>query len=162
MSDATQMQAIATTLQRLSELLSDTVSMALEGCAVSQAQGKKFLESALELAATSTKESVRYTEELRSRFTDAINTANRLLKEQAAQFKGVPSDPVAATQQVIAGQIEGSRKALEVGAEALKSYVNLLNDFWSRLEKASQETRENYVDFVGKLQAIVEATVRKS
>ncbi len=162
MNEATQMQAIAASLQRLSQLLSDTASMALEGFAVSQAQGRKFLESALEQAAASTKESMKYTEELRDRFTEAIDAANKLLKEQAGLFKEVPTDPVAATQQVIAGQIEASRKALEAGAEALKRYVTLVNDFWSRLERASQETREKYVDFVGKLQAIVEATARKT
>ena len=87
---------------------------------------------------------------------------NALVKEQSALWGELPKDPVAATQKVIAASIEGSRKALEVGAEALKGYVSLVNDLWSRLEKASQETRENYVTFVSKLQAIAEATARKS
>ncbi len=161
MSEVTQAQAVAESLQRLSQLLSDTVSMALEGFTVSQAQGKKFLESTLEQVAASTKESLKYTEELRNRFSEAIHAANRLLTEQAGRFQGVPADPMAATQQVITSQIEGTRKALEVGAEALKSYGTLVNEFWSRLEKASQETRQDYVDFVSKLQAIVETAVQK-
>jgi hypothetical protein len=37
-----------------------------------------------------------------------------------------------------------------------------VNDLWSRLEKASQETREQYVAFIGRLQAIVESTARKN
>ena len=161
MSEATQVQAIATALQRLSQLLSDTVPRALEWFAVSQAR-RKFLESALELAAASTQESVKYTEELRTRFTEAIDAANALLKEQAALLTDIPTDPMAAAHQVISGQIDGSQKALEVGAKALKGYVNLVNEFWSHLEKGSQETREHYLDFVGKLQAIAEAATGKS
>ena len=74
----------------------------------------------------------------------------------------LPKDPVVATQKVIAASVEGSRKALEVGAEAVKGYVSLVNDLWSRLEKASQETREQYVAFIGRLQAVVESTARKN
>jgi hypothetical protein len=136
--------------------------MALEGFAVSQAQGKKLLESAFELGAANAKDSLRYAEELRSRITDATSTANELWKEQATVFNEVPKDPVAATQKVIAGYVEGSRKALEVGAEALKGYVNLVNDLWARLEQTSREARENYVTYVGRLQAIVESTARKN
>jgi len=77
-------------------------------------------------------------------------------------FNEVPKDPVAATQKVIAGYVEGSRKALEVGAEALKGYVNLVNDLWARLEQTSREARENYVTYVGRLQAIVESTAKKN
>ena len=159
MTQATQIQAMTVPVQ---QLLSDSVSMALEGFAVSQDQGKKLLESAFELGAANAKDSLRYAEELRGRFTEATSTANELLKEQAALFSALPRDPVAATQKVISGYVEGSRKALEVGAEALKSYVSLVNDLWARLERASQETREHYVAFVGKLQTIVESTAKKS
>lgn len=159
MTQVTQVQAISAPIQ---QLFSDSVSMALEGLEVSQAQGKKLLESAFELGAASAKDSLKYADELRGRFAEATNTANELLKEQASLFNDLPKDPVGATQKVISGYVEGSRKALEVGAEALKSYVNLVNDAWSRLEKASQESRENYVAFVGKLQAIVESAAKKS
>ena len=159
MTQATQVQAISTPVQ---QLLSDSVSMALEGFAVSQSQGKKLLEHAFEMGAAGAKDSLKYAEELRGRFTEATNATNELWKEQAALFNELPKDPVAASQKVISGYVEGSRKALEVGAEALKSYLNLVNDLWSRLEKASQETREQYVAYVGKLQAIVESTARKS
>jgi len=37
-----------------------------------------------------------------------------------------------------------------------------VNDLWSRLEKASQDTREQYVAFIGKLQAVVESAAKKS
>ena len=159
MSNAAQVQAFSVPGQ---ELLSDSVAMALEGFAVSQTEGKRLLESAFELGAANAKDSLKYAEELRGRFTDATTTANELWKEQAALFNDLPKDPVAATQKVISGYVEGSRKALEVGAEVLKSYVNLVNDLWSRVEKASRETRENYVAFVGKLQGIVESTAKKS
>lgn len=159
MTQATQVQALGAPIQ---QLWSDSVSMALEGFAVSQAQGKQWLESTFELGAANAKDSLKYAEELRGRLTDATNTASELLKEQVTLFNELPKDPVAATQKVISGYVEGSRKALEVGAEALKSYVALVNDVWARLEKASQETREHYVAFVNKLQGIVESAARKS
>ena len=144
------------------QLWSDSISMALEGFAASQAQGKQWLENTFELGAASAKDSLRYTEELRGRLTEATNTANELLKEQVCLFNELPKDPVAATQKVISGYVEGSRKALELGAEVLKGYVALVNESWARLEKASQETRESYVAFVNKLEAIVESAARKN
>jgi hypothetical protein len=136
--------------------------MALEGLEVTQTQAKKLLESAFELGAANAKEGLKYAEELRGHFAQATNTANELLKDQAALFNDLPKDPVGATQRVIAGYVEGSRKSLELGAVALKSYVGLVNDVWSRLEKSSQETRENYVSLVGKLQDIVESKAKKN
>ncbi len=159
MSESTQVQAIGVPVQ---QLWSDSVSMALEGFAVSQAQGKQWMESAFELGAASAKDSLKYAEELRGRLTEATASANALLKEQVALFNELPKDPVAATQKVIAASVEGSRKALEVGAEALKRYVTLVDEAWARLEKASQATREHYVAYVTKLQAIVESAARKS
>lgn len=159
MTQATQAQVIGAPVQ---QLWSDSVSLVIEGLTASQAQGKKWLESTLEIGATTAKESLKYAEELRGRLTEATSAANDVLKGQAALFNELPKDPVAATQKVISGYVEGSRKALEVGAEALKSYVGLVNDAWARLEKASQEARENYVAFVNKVQSIVESAARKS
>ena len=159
MTQVTQIPAFGVPFQ---QLMADSVAMALEGVALSQDQGKRLLENALELGAASARESVKYAEELRGRLTDATGSVNALVKEQVAVWGELPKDPVAATQKVIAASVEGSRKALEVGAEALKGYVSLVNDLWSRLEKASQETRENYVTFVSKLQAIVESAARKN
>ena len=105
---------------------------------------------------------MKYAEELRGRLTDATGSVNALVKEHVAVWGELPKDPVAATQKVVAGYVDGSRKALEVGAEALRGYVNLVNDLWSRLEKASQETREQYVAYIGKLQAVVESAARKN
>jgi len=159
MTQVTQIPAFGVPFQ---QLMADSVAMALEGVALSQDQGKRLLENALELGAASARESVKYAEELRGRLTDATGSVNALVKEQCGLFSELPKDPVAASQKVIAASVEGSRKAQEVGADALKGYVSLVNDLWSRLEKASQETRENYVTFVSKLQAIAEATARKS
>jgi hypothetical protein len=159
MTQVTQIPAFGVPFQ---QLMADSVAMALEGVALSQDQGKRLLENALELGAANAKDSLKYAEELRGRLTDATSTANALVKEQVAVWGELPKDPVAATQKVIAASIEGSRKALEVGAEALKGYVSVVNDLWSRLEKASQETREQYVAFIGRLQAIVESTARKN
>ena len=159
MAQVAEVQTLGAPVQ---QLLSDSVSIALEGFAASQAQGKQWLESTFELGAASAKDSLKYAEELRGRLAEATSTANELLKEHVALRSELPKDPVAATQKVVAGYVDGSRKALEVGAEALKGYVNLVNDLWSRLEKASQETREQYVAFVGKLQAVVESAARKN
>ncbi len=159
MSQANQFDAISAPLRKL---MSDSISMALEGFATSQTQTKKLMESVFELAAANLKDSMKYAEELRRRVTEATNAANELMKEQAALFSELPKDPVAASQKVISGYVEGSRKALDMGAEALRSYVNLVNDLWTRLERSSQETRENYLAFVGKLQELVESAARKS
>ena len=158
----TQVAEVQTLGAPVQQLLSDSVSIALEGFAISQDQGRKLVENALELGAANAKGSLKYAEELRGRLTEATSTANELLKEHVALWSELPKDPVAATQKVVAGYVDGSRKALEVGAEALKGYVSLVNDLWSRLEKASQETREQYVAFIGKLQAVVESAARKS
>jgi hypothetical protein len=136
--------------------------MTFQGLEVSQAQGKKLLESAFELTTAQAKESLKYADELRGRLAEATNAANALLKDQAAVFNEFPKDPVGATQKVIAGYVEGSRKGLEFGSEMLKSYVNLVNDVWERVERVSQETRQNYLAYVSKLQSVVEASSRKS
>ena len=159
MTQATEVQAISAPIQ---QLWSDSLSMALESFEVSQAQAKKLLESAFELGAAHAKDNLKYADELRGRFAEATNTANAMLKDQTALFNDLPKDPVGATQKVISAYVEGSRKALELGAEALKGYVSLVSDIWTRLEKASQETRENYLEFAGKLQAILESAAKKN
>ncbi|MBI2903015.1 MAG: hypothetical protein HYY12_05440 [Candidatus Methylomirabilis oxyfera] len=159
MTQVADIQGVGAPIQ---QLWSEGVSLALEGVAISQAQGKKVLESAFELGSVNAKDSLKYAEELRGRLADAAATANTLVKEQVALWSELPKDPVAAAQKVIAGYVEGSQKALEVGAEALKSYVDAVNDLWARGEQVSQETREQYVAFIGKLQAIVESAARKS
>jgi hypothetical protein len=159
MTQVADIQALGAPVQRL---WSEGVSLALEGFAISQDQGRKFLESAFEVGSANAKESLKYAEELRSRLADATNTANSLVKEQVTLWSELPKDPVAATQKVIAGYVEGSQKALEVGAEALKRYVDAVNDLWVRLEQGSREAREQYVTFIGKLQALVESAAKKS
>jgi hypothetical protein len=159
MIQANQFQELTAPIQKL---FSDSVSMALAGFEVTQAQWKSLLESAYEQGAASTKDSVKYAEELRGRFTEFANAANDLVREQATLWNDLPKDPLGASQKVISGYVEASRKALEGGAEALKAYVSLVNDLWSRLEKASQDTRGNYVTYAGKLQAIVESTLKNN
>jgi hypothetical protein len=159
MIQANQFQELAAPIQKL---FSDSVSMALAGFEVTQAQWKNFLESAYEQGAAASKDSVKYVEELRGRYTEFANAANNLAREQATLWNDLPKDPLGASQKVISGYVEASRKALEGSAEALKAYVNLVNDLWSRLEKASQDTRANYVTYAGKLQAIVESTLKNN
>ncbi|MCI0441274.1 MAG: hypothetical protein L0177_19400, partial [Chloroflexi bacterium] len=78
MTQVAEVQALGAPVQRL---WSDSVSLALEGFAISQDQGRKLLENALELGAANAKDSLKYAEELRGRLTDATSTANELLKE---------------------------------------------------------------------------------
>lgn len=159
MSQQTQSQVFGAPIQKV---LSDSMSMALEGLEVSQAQGKRFLESAFEMGAAQAKDSLKFADEMRGRFAEATNSANEMLKGQASLFNDLAKDPVGASQKVLSGYVEGYRKGVELGAEALKSYVTLANEVWARLEKSSQETRENYVAYVGRLQAIVETTAKKN
>ena len=59
MTQIAEVQALGAPVQRL---LSDSVSLALEGFAISQDQGKKLLENALELGAANAKDSLKYAE----------------------------------------------------------------------------------------------------
>lgn len=159
MMQADQFQVITAPVQKL---FSDSVSMAMQSFEVTQAQWKTFLETTFELGAANAKDSIKHAEEFRGRLTDMANSANEVLKEHASLFNELPKDPVGATQKLIAGYVDGSRKLLEVGAETLNGYLSLVNDVWSRLEKVSQDTRENYVTYVGKLQEIVESTAKQN
>lgn len=159
MIQANPLQEVTAPIQKL---FSDSASITFAGLELTQAQWKGFLEIAYEQGATTTKDSVKYAEELRGHFTELANATNDLLREQVALFNDLPKDPLGASQKVISGYVEVSRKALEGGAEALKAYVNLVNDLWSRLEKASQDTRGNYVTYLGKLQAVVDSTLKNT
>src|SRR3970040_809032 len=117
MTQVTQIPAFGVPFQ---QLMADSVAMALEGVALSQAEGKRLLENALELGAASARESVKSAEELRGRLTDATGSVNALVKEQVAVWGELPKDPVAATQKVIAASVEGSRRGLELGAARRK------------------------------------------
>ena len=155
-------QAIPTFSPPVQQLLADSIALTVEGVATAQAQGKKLLESALELGAASAKDGLKYAEELRAHVTDATSALNERVRAQVVLWSELPKDPVAATQKVIAASVEGSRRALEVGAEALTGYVRLVNDLWARVERASQETREQSFAVMDKLQAIVGSAARKS
>ena len=159
MTYATLPQTLGAPVQKL---LSDSVALALEGVAASQAEGKKILESAFEFGAANAKDSLKYAEELRGRLASATTNANELIKEQVALWSELPKDPVAAAQKLITAAADGARNVLEVQAEALKSYANLVNDVWSRWEQASQTAREQYVAFAARWQAIVESAAKQS
>jgi hypothetical protein len=146
----------------MQQLWSDGLSMAIEGVQATQVQGKKLMESAFEMATTSAKDKVKYAEDVCNRLTEATNHIDGMLREQASLVCELPKDPVGATQRVISGYVEGSRKSMELGAAVLKSYVTLVSDSWGRLEKVSHEMREGYVDYFGKLQGIVESKTKKA
>jgi hypothetical protein len=139
------------------KMWSDGLSMAAQGLEASQAQGKKMAESAFEVATAVGKDYLQYADDVRTRAAQAAGSANELLKEQAALVNDMAKDPAGATQRVIAGWAEGSRKSMEMGADALKGYVGLLDSVWSRMEKASHDARQNYIEYVKALQGIVES-----
>jgi hypothetical protein len=131
--------------------------MAAQGLEASQVQAKKMAEGAFEVATAMGKDYLKYADEVRARAAQAAGNANELVKEQAALMNDIAKDPAGATQRVIAGWADGSRKSLEMGADALKGYIGLLDTVWSRMEKASQDTRQNYIEYVKTLQGIVES-----
>jgi hypothetical protein len=155
----TQAQVIGAPVR---QLWADSISMALEGVQASQAHGKKLLESSFEVASASAKDNVKYAEDMCNRLTEATNHVNGLLSEQASLVCDLPKDPVGAAQRVMSGYVEGSRKSLEFGAAILKSYLTLVSDTWMRLEKVSEVNRQSYVEYVGKLQGIVESHAKKN
>jgi hypothetical protein len=139
------------------KMWSDGLSMAAQSLEASQAQGKKMAEAAFEVATAVGKDYLQYADDVRARAAQAAGSANELLKEQAALVNDMAKDPAGATQRVIAGWAEGSRKSMEMGADALKGYVGLLDSVWSRMEKASHDARQNYIEYVKTLQGIVES-----
>jgi hypothetical protein len=159
MTQTSQAQPFCVPMQ---QLWSDNLSMTLEGMQATQAQGTKLIKSTFEMATASAKDNVKYAEDMCGRLTDAANHVNGLLREHVSLLCELPKDPVGATQRAISGYIEGSRKFLEFGAAILKSHVALVRDTWGGLEKVSQEMRENYVEYFGKLQEIVESKTRKA
>jgi hypothetical protein len=159
MIEANQFQELTAPAQKV---FSDSLSMTLGGLEVSQAQWKKLLQAAFDLGAANARVSAQYAEDFRGRFTEATRTASEFLKQHATLLTDLPADPVGASQKVIAGYVEASRKALEGGAEALKGYVSLVNDLWSGLEQASQSTREIYVEYVSQLQGLLESKAKSN
>jgi hypothetical protein len=159
MTQSSQTQAFCVPMQ---QLWSDSLSMALEGAQVTQVLGKKLMESAFEMATTSAKDKVKYAEDICNRLTEATNHVNGMLREQASLVCDLPNDPVGATQRVISGYVEGSRKSMEFEAAALKSYITQVSDAWGRLEKVSHDMRAEYVDYFGKLQGIIESKTKKA
>jgi hypothetical protein len=139
------------------KMWSDGLTMAAQGLEASQVQAKKMAEAAFEVATAMGKDYLKYADEVRARAAQAAGNANELVKEQAALMNDIAKDPAGATQRVIAGWADGSRKSLEMGADALKGYIGLLDTVWSRMEKASQDTRQNYIEYVKTLQGIVES-----
>jgi hypothetical protein len=146
----------------MQQLWSDSISMALEGVQATQSQVKKLMESAFEMATASVKDNVKYAEDVCGQLAGATNHVNGLLREQASLLCDLPKDPVGATQRAIAGYVEGSQKSMEFGAAVMKNYVTLVTDAWGRLEKVSQEMRENYVEYFGKLQGIVGSKTKEA
>jgi hypothetical protein len=139
------------------KIWSDGLAMAMQSLEASQAHSKKILESAFEVSAAAGKDCLSYADEARARVTRATGNANELVKEQAALLNDMARDPAGAGQRAIAAWAEGSRKSLEMGVEALKSYAGLMDTLWSRMEKAGHDARRGYMDYVNALQGIVEA-----
>jgi hypothetical protein len=153
MTQATQAQAISAPLL---QWWSDSISMAAQGFEAFQAQGKKLVDSGFELAVATGRESLKASEELRGRLGEAAGRADEVVKQQASLLNEIPRDPVGASQRMIAAYVDGSRKSVELGVQAVQSYATLMGSVWGRMEQASQEARQGWVEYVGRLQSILE------
>ena len=158
MASTTQAQALSASVQ---QLWSDGISMTIEGLEASQAHSKKLLENTFDLAAAAGKDCLKCAEELRGHLTEAANYANEKMRGQASLLNDLPNDPMGASQRMISGYVDGSRKSMDIGAGVMKSYLNMVNEVWSRMEQVSQETRENYAEYLKRLQGIVESKTKK-
>ena len=145
----------------IQHLWADGVAMAVEAMEASHESGRKAMESAFSLAAAHAKEQVKYAGELAGHLTTVSGQANALLREQAALAAEMPKDPAGTTQRMLAGCLESWKQSMAIGAEALRCSATVVGQAWGNLEKASQESREIYTQYAGKLQGIVEARVKK-
>jgi hypothetical protein len=142
-------------------LWSDGVAITMEGLQASQETAKKAMESAFSLAAASAKENVKYAGELVGHMTTAAAQSDVLLRSQATLVTDLPKDPLGTAQRLLAGWIDGYQKSMAIGTELLKTHATMVGQAWGNLEKASQESRQIYADYAGKLQGIIEAKVKK-
>ncbi len=145
----------------LQHLWSDGVAIATETMEASQESAKTAMESAFALAAANAKDQVKYASEMAGHMTAASSHANTFLREQAALAAEMPKDPMGTAQRMLAGCLESYKQSMAIGAEALKSYANIVGQAWGNLEKASQEGRQVYTEYAGKLQGIVETKIKK-
>ncbi len=160
MMQAAQAQAQAMSAPIL-KLWSDSLAMAIRGLDASQAPAKKMMESAFEVAAATGKDYLKYADDVRARVSQANGEANEMLKEHGSLLNEMAKDPMGAGQRAMTAWAEGSRKSMEMGAEVLKSYVGLVDNVWSRMEKVSHDARQNCIEYVNTLQEIVESTAKK-
>ena len=141
---------------------SEGLSMALKGMEASQESAKKAMESAFSLTAASAKDHAKYAGEMVGHLTTAATQAEASMRAQAALVTDFPKDPMGTAQRMLAGWMDGYQKSMAIGTEALKTYASMVGQAWGNLEKASQESRQSYVDLAGKLQGIMEARVKKA
>jgi hypothetical protein len=141
---------------------SDAISMAAEGFEAFQAQGKRLVDSGFELAVAAGRDSLKASDELRGRLGEAAGRADEFVKQQAALVNEIPRDPVGASQRMIAAYVDGSRKSVELGVQAMQSYATLMSNVWGRMEQTSQEARHGWAEYVGRLQSVLESKAAKS
>lgn len=158
MAQTSQAQAFAAPIVKL---WSDGMAMAVEGVEVSQAQGKRMLENAMDFSTATGKEVMRTAGELRDRMLEATGSASDLLREQAGMFNDVAKDPMGVGQRVVSSYVEGTRRAMEIGTASMKSVLAVMGSTWSQMEKASQESRESWTQYVNALHAIAEAKAKR-
>ena len=140
---------------------SDGIAMALAGTEAIQAQGKMLVESAVELASASTKANLKCAEDITARVTAAAQQGEALFREQVAVLNDLPSDPVGASQRMVANYVEGSRKSLDLGAKALTGWAALMSDAWMRAGKLGQEAGQACIACATRLQEISAARTKE-
>ncbi len=146
----------------LQHLWADGMAMAMEAMEASHESGRKVMETAFSFAAAQAKDQVKYASELAGHLTAAGGQANAMLREQASLATELPKDPAGMAQRMLAGYLDAWKQSMAVGAEALRTSSSIVGQAWGNLEKVSQESRDIYNQYTGKLQGIVEARVKKS
>jgi len=157
MTQASQAQAMSAPILKI---WSDGLAMATQSLEASQAHAKMLLESAFEVTAAAGKDYLKYADDVRASFMRATGTANELLKEQASLMNAVVKDPAEVGQRALAAWAEGSRKSMEMGVEAMRSYLGLADSLCSRMDRVGHEAREHCMGYVSALQGIIAAKAK--
>jgi hypothetical protein len=144
----------------LQHLWSDGLAIATETMDASRESAKRAMESAFSLAAATAKEQMNYGSALAGHLSAASSHASAFVREQAALAAELPKDPMGTAQRMLAGYLDSCKQSMAIGTEALKSCATIGGQAWAQMEKASQDSRQIYTEYAGKLQDIVEAKIK--
>jgi hypothetical protein len=102
--------------------------MALAGAELVHTEGKRGMDTVLEVAATSARANMKCVEGWSAAALQAAREVETLLHQLVALLHELPSDPVVASQRVVASHLEAYGKSLDLGITALNSWMSLVNE----------------------------------